>query len=56
MGPNWFERACEQLERDYAEGLIDYGTYHNEMRELTRELRDAAEDAARDAYEDYVGY
>lgn len=56
MGPNWFERACEQLEADYAAGLIDFGQYHNEMRELTRELNDAAEEAARDAYDDYVGY
>lgn len=55
MGPNWYERACEQLEADYAAGLIDYGTFHNEMRELTHELRDAAEETARDAYDDYVG-
>lgn len=55
MGPNWYERACEQLEADYADGLIDCGTFRNEMRELNRELQDAAKEAARDAYDDYVG-
>lgn len=53
MGPNWYERAMQQLEDDYAAGLIDYGTYHNEQRELTRDLQGAAEEAARDAYDDY---
>ncbi len=55
MGPNWYERACEELEADYADGKIDYGTFHNEMRELNSDLRGAAEDAAMDAYEDYAG-
>lgn len=55
MGPNWYERACEELESDYASGLIDYGTFHNAMRDLNDDLRGAAEDAARDAYHDYVG-
>ena len=55
MGPNWFERACDELERAYAAGEIDYGTFHNEMRELNRELQDAAAEAARDAYNDYTG-
>ena len=55
MGPNWYEKAQEQLDKDYAEGRIDYGTYHNEQRELNRDLREAAEEASRDAYDDYVG-
>lgn len=55
MGPNWYERASEQLDADYAAGLIDYGTFHNEMRELNRELQDAAREAAHDAYGDYMG-
>ncbi len=55
MGPNWYERACEQLEQDYADGRIDYGTFHNEMRELNNELRQAAQDAADDAYDGYMG-
>lgn len=54
MGPNWYERACEELEADYAAGVIDYGEFHNQMRELNRELHDAASEAARDAYDDYV--
>lgn len=56
MGPNWYERAMDQLEKDYEAGLIDYGTFHNEQRELDRELRGAAEDAARDAYDEYTGW
>lgn len=55
MGPNWYERACEEIESEYADGVIDYGEYHNRMRELNWELRDAAAEAANDAYEDYVG-
>lgn len=53
MGPNWYEKAQQQLEEDYAAGRIDYGTFHNEQRELNRELRDAAEEAGRDAYDRY---
>ena len=55
MGPNWYERACEELEADYADGKIDYGTFHNEMQELNRELQYAAADAANEVYERYVG-
>lgn len=55
MGPNWYEKAVEQLEDDYAAGRIDYGTYHNELRELNRDLDAAAEEAARDAYDNYHG-
>lgn len=51
--PRWFDRAAEELEQDYAEGRIDYGEFHNQMRELQRELNDAAHEAAQDAYEDY---
>lgn len=54
MGPNWYERAMQQLEDDYAAGRIDYGTFHNEQRELDSDLQGAAEEAARDAYDDYV--
>lgn len=56
MGPNWYERAMEQLDRDYEAGLIDFGELHNQQRELNRELRDAAEEAARDAYDEYGGW
>lgn len=55
MGPNWYEKAAEQLEQDYAAGLIDYGTFHNEMRELNHQLQGAAEEAAQDAYDNYMG-
>lgn len=53
MGPNWFEKASEQLEKEYAEGKIDFGEYHNEMRELRRELDEAAREAAQDTYDNY---
>jgi hypothetical protein len=54
MGPNWYEKAMDELDRQYEAGEIDYGTYHNEQRELSREFRDAAEEAGRDAYDDYL--
>lgn len=54
MGPNWYEKAMDELDRQYEAGAIDYGTYHNEQRELSRELRDAAEEVGRDAYDDYL--
>jgi len=55
MGPNWYDKAVEQLEEDYASGRISYGEYHNEMRELDRELRDAAIEEAERTYRDYTG-
>ncbi len=51
MGPNWYEREMERLEKEYADGRIDYGTFHNEQRELNRDLREQAEEAGRDAYD-----
>jgi len=55
MGPNWYERACRELEEQHAAGEIDDGTFHNAMRDLNHELQDAANEAARDAYDDYTG-
>jgi hypothetical protein len=48
MGPNWYDRAVEQLEEQYAAGLISYEEFRAEMRELNAER-------ARDAYDDYMG-
>jgi len=52
---DWYEKACERIEADYAAGDIDFGEYHNQMRDLTEELQQAAQDAAEDAYANYIG-
>lgn len=56
MGPNWYERASEELEKDMEEGKIDYPTFLAQMKELNRELREAAADEAERARDDYMGW
>lgn len=53
--PRWFDRAEEQIERDYEAGLIDSKEYQAQMRDLHAELREAAHDEAERAYRDYMG-
>jgi hypothetical protein len=48
---NQWEREEEQIEKDYADGLITNKEYREMMSELQRSWRAAAEDAAQDAYE-----
>lgn len=55
MGPNWYDRAEQQLVDDLNDGRISQSEFNNEMRELNRDLRQAAEDAAEDAYNSYMG-
>lgn len=52
---NWIDRAEAEIEAAYAAGEIDYGEYHNRMRDLRDDIRGAAEEAAEDAYRDAMG-
>lgn len=53
--PRWYDRAEEQIEDDYAKGLIDSKEYREQMRDLRRELEDAADDYAANARDEYMG-
>lgn len=55
MGPNWYERAEDQLVDDLNNGLLSRSEFDAEMRELNAQYRQAAEDAAQDAYDNYMG-
>jgi hypothetical protein len=48
---NQYDREEEQLQNDYAAGLITLAEYNKQMRELQRDYQAAAEERARDAYE-----
>jgi hypothetical protein len=48
---NQWDREEQQLENDYAAGLITREEYNRAMRELTRDYRWAAESSAQEAYE-----
>ncbi len=47
-----YDREVEQLERDYADGLITLAEFNEAMRELERDYRSAAEESAQRAYDD----
>lgn len=49
MGP--FEREEQAIEDAYTRGDISSAEYREQMRDLQRDYRDAAEEAARDAYD-----
>jgi uncharacterized membrane protein len=51
----WYERALEEIERDYDEGNIDAKEYQAQMRDLHAELREEASDNAERAYNDTMG-
>ncbi|GAB2620155.1 hypothetical protein [Novilysobacter erysipheiresistens] len=53
--PRWYDRAAEQIDADYDDGLIDSREHHEQMRDLNAELREAAEEEARQAYDGYMG-
>lgn len=48
---NQFDREEQQLENDYAAGLISREEHNRQMRDLQRDCRAAAEESAREAYE-----
>ena len=53
---DWFDKACDALGDDLANGLITEKEYHQQMREVAAELKGQAEDAAEQAYNDIAGY
>lgn len=46
-----FERAEDDLVREYNAGLLDLDTFNEEMRNLADEYRWMAEEAAQEAYD-----
>jgi hypothetical protein len=50
---NWYDKACEQLDNDYDNGLMDSKDYQAAMRDLNAEYEDCRQNAAREAYENY---
>jgi hypothetical protein len=54
MGPREaIERAMDRVEEAYNNGHISADEYHEEMRALQREYRDAAAEAAQDEYDNW---
>lgn len=51
----WYERAEDQIDREYADGLIDSKEYQQQMRDLRLEMEGEAEEAAHEAYDDAMG-
>lgn len=49
------ERYEQQLEEDYETGVISGKEFDQEMRELHRDYRAAAEEQAQQAYDDIMG-
>jgi hypothetical protein len=52
---NQYEREEDQLDRDLRDGLITQAEFRQQLRELQREQRGAAEEAAERAYNDTMG-
>ncbi len=55
MGPNWYERAEDELVESLNNGEITQGEFHMAMRDLRNEVREYAQEAADQAYNDYLG-
>lgn len=49
----WYEKACEQLDQDHTDGLIDDKEYQVEMRNLEREYEQCAREDAEALYNSY---
>ena len=52
---NMYEREEQNLEEMLANEEITLAEYNEQMRELQRDMRDAAQEAAHQAYEDELG-
>lgn len=55
MGPNWYDRAVDELEADLSDGAISQAEFNAAIRDLNAELRGTAEEAAHAAYNDVMG-
>ena len=47
----WYEREEDQIQQDCADGLITNAEAAKRMRELQRDVRDAALESAQNAYD-----
>lgn len=56
MGPLWYDREVERLEKMYECGDLTSDEFQAEIRELNLQLRDAADEAAERAYHDTMGW
>lgn len=54
-GPNWYERAYDELVDDLNNGVITRSEFDAGMRDLRDELREAAEEEAQAAYDNVMG-
>lgn len=52
----WYDRAVEQIEKDFESGAIDSEEYRGQMRDLNSELEESAREAGEQAYNDTMGY
>ena len=50
---DWYDKAQDELDRDYSEGLLNSAEYRQAMRDLNAEYEESRQEAARDAYENY---
>lgn len=53
-GPNWYERAYDELVDDLNNGVITRSEFDAGMRDLRDELRAAAEEEAQAAYDNVM--
>ncbi|MBW5801155.1 hypothetical protein [Halomonas elongata] len=53
---NWIDKAADQIEKEYEDGLIDMHEMHDQLADLRAEAQQEAEDAAQAAYDDCMGW
>ena len=53
-GPNWYERAYDELVDDLNNGVITRSEFDAGMCDLRDELREAAEEEAQAAYDNVM--
>lgn len=50
---HWADKAVEQVEKDYDDGIIDDQELTAQLRDINEELEEARRDAAEEAYNNY---
>ena len=50
---NWYDKACEELDRDYDDGLLSQKDYQAAMRDLNAEYEEARQEASQQTYDNY---